>query len=80
MRRRKSFGNKRNAEILVKSLGLISMIEREERVYRGNVQSQTQRSDMKITAQIMQTYHLLKFALARCNGSTLLKIPPSNTT
>ena len=33
---------------------------------------QTQRSDMHITAEIMQTYDLLKFSIARSNGSTLL--------
>ena len=33
---------------------------------------QTQRSDMQITAEIMQTYDLLKFAIARSNGSTLV--------
>ena len=31
-------------------------------------------------AEIMQTPDLLKFAVARSNGSTLLKIPPHNTT
>ena len=33
---------------------------------------QTQWSDMKITAEIMETYDLLKFSIARSNGSTLL--------
>ena len=32
---------------------------------------QTQRNDMHITAEIMQTYDLLKFAIARSNSSTL---------
>ena len=41
---------------------------------------QTQRSDMQITAEIMQTYGVLKFAIAPSNGSTLLKNPPHNTT
>ena len=41
---------------------------------------QTKRSDMQITAEIMQTYDLLKFAIARSNGYTLLIIPPYNTT
>ena len=35
---------------------------------------------MEITAEIMQTYNLLKFAIAQSNGSTLLKILPYNTT
>ena len=34
---------------------------------------QTQRSDMHITAEIMQTCDLLKFAIARFNDSFLLK-------
>ena len=33
---------------------------------------QTQWSDMQITAEIMETYDLLKFSIARSNGSTLL--------
>ena len=37
---------------------------------------QTQRSDMQITAEIMQTYDLFKFAIAQSNGSTLLKVRP----
>ena len=41
---------------------------------------QSQRRDMQITAEIMQTYDLLKFAIALSNGSTLLKFPPYNTT
>ena len=32
--------------------------------------------DMQITAEIMQTYDLFKFAIAQPNGSTLLKSPP----
>ena len=35
---------------------------------------QTQRSNAQITAEIMQTYDLLKFALARSNGSSFLLI------
>ena len=35
---------------------------------------QTQQSDMHITAEIMQTYDPLKFALARSNASTFLLI------
>ena len=39
----------------------------------GKLQScQTQQSDMHITAEIMQTYDLLKFAIARFNASFLL--------
>ena len=36
----------------------------------------------KITVGIMQVYYLLKFAIhvAQPNGSTLLKIPPYDTT
>ena len=34
--------------------------------------SGTQRSDMQITAEIMQTYDLLKFSIPRSNHSTLL--------
>ena len=33
---------------------------------------QTQRSDMQITEEIMQTRNILKFAIVRSNGSTLL--------
>ena len=32
---------------------------------------QTRRSDMQITAEIMQAYDLLKFAIVQSNGSTL---------
>ena len=35
---------------------------------------QTQRRNTQITAEIMQTYDLLKFALARSNGSSFLII------
>ena len=35
---------------------------------------QTQRRNTQITAEIMQTYDLLKFALARSNGSSFLLI------
>ena len=35
---------------------------------------QTQRSNAQIIAEIMQTYDLLKFALARSNGSSFLII------
>ena len=35
---------------------------------------QTQRRNTQITAKIMQTYDLLKFALARSNGSSFLLI------
>ena len=35
---------------------------------------------MQITVEIMQTYDLLKFAITRSNGSTLVKIPTYNTT
>ena len=35
--------------------------------------NETQRSDTHITVEIMQTYDLLKFGIARSNGSTLLK-------
>ena len=41
---------------------------------------QSQQSDLQITAEIMQTYDLLKFDTALSNGSTLLKFPPYNTT
>ena len=34
----------------------------------------------QITAEIMQTYDLSKFAIELSNGSTLLKIPPYKTT
>ena len=34
---------------------------------------QTQRSDMQITAEIMQTYDLLKFAIARSNGFSFVQ-------
>ena len=40
----------------------------------------SQRSDMQTTAGIMQTYDLLKLAIALSNCSTLLKFPPYNTT
>ena len=36
------------------------------------VPCQTQRSDMQITTEIMQTYDLLNFAIARSNGSIKL--------
>ena len=41
---------------------------------------QTQESDMHFTAEITQTYDLLKFSTARSDDSTLLQIPPSNTS
>ena len=41
---------------------------------------QTQRSDMHITAEIMQTYDLLKFATARFNDSFPVLVPPYITT
>ena len=34
---------------------------------------QTRRSDMELTAEIMQTYDLQTFAIAQSNSSTLLK-------
>ena len=33
----------------------------------------------QLTAEIMQTYDLYKFAMERANSSTLLKIPPYRT-
>ena len=36
--------------------------------------SQIQRNNTQITAEIMQTYDLLKFALVRSNGSSFLLI------
>ena len=36
-------------------------------------------SDMQITAEIMQTYDLFKFAIAESNSSTLIKLSPYNT-
>ena len=36
--------------------------------------------NLNLTAEIMQTYDLFKFAIAQSNGSALLKFPPYNTT
>ena len=40
----------------------------------ANYRCQTQRSNTQITAEVIQTYDLLKFALARSNGSSFLLI------
>ena len=40
----------------------------------ANCRCQTQRGNTQITAEIMQTYDLLKFALAQSNGSSFLLI------
>ena len=49
-------------------------MSQNDKLTHGKLQRcQTQRSDIHITAEIMQTYDLLKFAKARSNGSTQLK-------
>ena len=40
----------------------------------ANYRCQTQRSNTQITVAVIQTYDLLKFALARSNGSSFLLI------
>ena len=40
----------------------------------ANYRCQTQQSDTQITAEIMQTYDLLKFVIARSSGSSFLLI------
>ena len=64
---------------VVPLLGLVQAVNNT--LTHGKVlRCQTKRSDMQITAEIVQTYDLLTFAIARSNGYTLLIIPPYNTT